>query len=172
MFNCFACTCCAWDEKRISCIMYVPLRLRQDGMKGYWNVMCTAVTLQSLQSETFLGRTMDFSHNIAPGLYVLGKNHIWNNILNGKQMSDYYSFIGIGQESNGLLGFFDGMNERGFGAAALYFAGHRLGFRAKSRFPPSIFCTSYWVNAVPSAIWKGCCRMFPSWGTRTLSQGQ
>lgn len=86
--------------------------------------MCTAVTLQSLQSETFLGRTMDFSHNIAPGLYVLCKNHIWNNILNGKQMSDYYSFIGIGQESNGLLGFFDGMNERGFGAAALYFAGY------------------------------------------------
>lgn len=40
------------------------------------------------------------------------------------ELYNCYSFIGIGQESEGMLGFFDGVNERGFAAAALYFAGY------------------------------------------------
>ena len=86
--------------------------------------MCTAITLQSEQREMFFGRTMDFSYDIDPSLYIIHKNHTWNNIFNGKQIFDYYRFIGIGQETDGILGFFDGVNERGFGAAALYFAGY------------------------------------------------
>jgi choloylglycine hydrolase len=39
-------------------------------------------------------------------------------------ISNCYSFIGIGQALDGITGFFDGVNEEGFAAAALYFAGY------------------------------------------------
>ncbi|MPM20950.1 putative protein YxeI [bioreactor metagenome] len=86
--------------------------------------MCTAITLQSKQQEMFFGRTMDFSYDIDPGFYIIRKDHTWNNILNGKQISDHYRIIGVGQETDGVFAFFDGVNEKGFGAAALYFAGY------------------------------------------------
>lgn len=86
--------------------------------------MCTAITLQSEQMENFFGRTMDFSYDIEPQLYVIPKYYVWNNIFNMHKFYDFYSFIGIGQKSNGILGFFDGVNERGFAAATLYFAGY------------------------------------------------
>lgn len=44
--------------------------------------------------------------------------------MNGKDEQNLYSFIGIRQEMEGVLSFFDGVNERGFAAAALYFAGY------------------------------------------------
>ncbi|MCM3110717.1 choloylglycine hydrolase family protein [Lederbergia lenta] len=86
--------------------------------------MCTAITLQSRQKENFFGRTMDFSYPIEPGLYVIPKNYEWYSLLTAKKYIDYYSFISIGQETEGMLGFFDGVNERGFAAAALYFEGY------------------------------------------------
>ena len=86
--------------------------------------MCTAITLQSKQGDTFFGRNMDFSYEIHPHLYVIPRNYQWKNALNAKRMKDKYGFIGIGQEAEGLLGFFDGVNEMGFAAAALYFAGY------------------------------------------------
>ncbi|MBN7774132.1 choloylglycine hydrolase family protein [Clostridium aminobutyricum] len=86
--------------------------------------MCTAITLQSQQQETFFGRTMDFSYDIDPHLYIVPKDYVWDNILNMKQIRNNYSFIGIGQQLDGLLSFFDGVNEKGFAAAALYFAGY------------------------------------------------
>jgi choloylglycine hydrolase len=89
--------------------------------KGMNIDLCTAITLQSRRAVNFLGRTMDFSYPIEPKIYVIPKNYVWHNILNMNQYSDRYSFIGIGQESEEMLGFFDGVNERGFAAAALYF---------------------------------------------------
>ena len=86
--------------------------------------MCTAITLQSEQMENFFGRTMDFSYDIEPQLYVVPKYYVWHNIFNMHKFYNCYSFIGIGQKSNGILGFFDGVNERGFAAATLYFAGY------------------------------------------------
>lgn len=86
--------------------------------------MCTAITLQSQESENFFGRTMDFSFDISPNLYIIRQNYTWNTSLNANKITDYYSFIAIGQETDGLLAFFDGVNERGFAAAALYFAGY------------------------------------------------
>lgn len=86
--------------------------------------MCTAITLQSQEGETFFGRTMDFSYNIQPRLYTIPESYVWNNTLNGNRIQDNYSFIGMGQELDGLLGFFDGVNEKGFAAATLYFAGY------------------------------------------------
>lgn len=86
--------------------------------------MCTAISLQSRQMVNFLGRTMDFSYPIEPKVYTIHRNHVWYNILNMNQFSDRYGFIGIGQESEGMMGFFDGVNEKGFAAAALYFPGY------------------------------------------------
>ena len=86
--------------------------------------MCTALTLQSYNKENFFGRNMDFSHDIEPGIYVIPKNYQWHDSHTAKSYINSYSFIGIGQESEGILGFFDGVNENGFAAAALYFAGY------------------------------------------------
>lgn len=86
--------------------------------------MCTAMTLQSKQGQHFFGRTMDFSHDIDPNLYIVPRGYKWNNMIDMDLIHDQYSFIGIGQQVDGLLGFFDGVNEKGFAAAALYFAGY------------------------------------------------
>lgn len=86
--------------------------------------MCTAITLQSQSKEQILGRTMDFSHNIKPQFFIIPASHTWENSLIRKKMKDSYRFIGLGQEADGLLGLFDGVNEKGFAAATLYFAGY------------------------------------------------
>lgn len=86
--------------------------------------MCTAMTLESEQEETFFGRTMDFSHDIQPELYIVPKDYMWKNLLDGNEIFDTYRFIGIGQKQDDILAFFDGVNEEGFAAAALYFSGY------------------------------------------------
>ena len=86
--------------------------------------MCTAVTVQSLQGDLVFGRTMDFSHDIQPHCYMVPRNYTWINKLNGHVIRNSYRFLGIGQALDGLLAFFDGVNEHGFAAAALYFAGY------------------------------------------------
>ena len=86
--------------------------------------MCTAMTLHSQSNELFFGRTMDFSHDIIPQLYIVPNAYKWNSNLNNKQIKNSYRFIGLGQELDGILGFFDGVNEKGFAAAVLYFAGY------------------------------------------------
>lgn len=86
--------------------------------------MCTAITLQSMQGENFFGRTMDFSYPIEAGLYVIPKNYEWYSTETMKNYIDNYSFICIGQKNDDMLGIFDGVNEKGFAAAALYFNGY------------------------------------------------
>ncbi|MFT4007710.1 MAG: choloylglycine hydrolase family protein [Lacrimispora sp.] len=86
--------------------------------------MCTAITLKSQQGETFFGRNMDFSYEIEPHLYIVPRDYQWDNALYGGKIRNSYRFIGIGQKLDGLLAFFDGVNEMGFAAAALYFAGY------------------------------------------------
>ena len=85
--------------------------------------MCTAITLRSEERENFFGRTMDFSYEIEPYLYVVPRDYIWTDVRNINYYNSY-SFIAIGQESGDELAFFDGVNEKGFAAAALYFAGY------------------------------------------------
>lgn len=86
--------------------------------------MCTAITLQSQSAHVFFGRTMDFSHDIMPRIYTIPSSYVWCDKLHNNLMTDSYRFIGIGQDLDGFLGFFDGVNEKGFAAAALYFAGY------------------------------------------------
>src|SRR5699024_11117015 len=86
--------------------------------------MCTAITLQSAQRENFFGRTMDFSYPIEPMLYIMPKNYQWHSLATSKKHTNNYRFIAIGQEKEGMLSFFDGVNEHGFAAAVLYFEGY------------------------------------------------
>lgn len=86
--------------------------------------MCTSMTLQAQSKEIFFGRTMDFSHDIIPELYIVPSSYVWYSSLNNNEFRDSYRFIGLGQELDGILGFFDGVNEKGFSAAVLYFAGY------------------------------------------------
>lgn len=86
--------------------------------------MCTAVTLQSLPGAAYLGRSMDFSYLLQPHFYFVPRNYRWTDAITHKDIRNSYSFMGIGQELDGVLGFFDGVNEHGFAAAALYFAGY------------------------------------------------
>src|SRR5699024_2054014 len=41
-----------------------------------------------------------------------------------KKYKNDYRFLAIGQEAEGVLGFFDGVNEHGFAAAVLYLEGY------------------------------------------------
>lgn len=86
--------------------------------------MCTAMTLQSASNELFFGRTMDFSHDIIPQFYTIPSSYEWYNRINQKPIKDTYRILGLGQELDGVFGFFDGVNEKGFAAAVLYFAGY------------------------------------------------
>lgn len=86
--------------------------------------MCTAMTLESKQGENFFGRTMDFSYPIEPELFVVPRKHRWQSIATTDQYINTYSFIAIGQEKEGMLSFFDGVNEAGFAVAVLYFEGY------------------------------------------------
>ncbi|MDY0407451.1 linear amide C-N hydrolase [Paracerasibacillus soli] len=67
--------------------------------------MCTAMTLQSVQGENFFGRTMDFSYPIEPGVFIIPKDYQWQSLSTNKRYINRYSFIGIGQETDGMLGF-------------------------------------------------------------------
>lgn len=86
--------------------------------------MCTAMTLQSQSNDVFFGRTMDFSHDIIPSLYIVPGSYEWYSSISDHPIKNAYRFIGLGQELDGMLGFFDGVNEKGFAAAVLYFAGY------------------------------------------------
>lgn len=86
--------------------------------------MCTAMTLQSNDGENFFGRTMDFSYPIEPELFIVPKKYQWQSLATTERYINPYSFIGIGQEREGLLSFFDGVNECGFAVAVLYFEGY------------------------------------------------
>lgn len=86
--------------------------------------MCTSITMKSFQNTSFLGRNMDFSHDIDPHVFVVPRQYTWKSAANGKSIKANYKFIGIGQQLDGLLSFFDGVNETGFSAAALYFSGY------------------------------------------------
>ncbi len=84
--------------------------------------MCTAMTVRTPGGAVFFGRTMDFSYEVDPELYLVPRGYAWNNLQNTHQIKTLYSFLGVGQDVSPLL-FADGVNERGFAAAALYFPG-------------------------------------------------
>ena len=87
--------------------------------------MCTAITLQTTQGETFFGRTMDFSYALDMELYIISKGYEWTNELHTARFQNQYSYIGIGQNVSEVL-LADGVNEMGFACAVLYFPGYAV----------------------------------------------
>lgn len=83
--------------------------------------MCTAMTLQSKNNEVFFGRTMDFSYEISPEVYIVPAGYEWISLKSDLKIKNKYQFIGTGQNTKNIL-FADGVNEKGLGVAALYFS--------------------------------------------------
>lgn len=84
--------------------------------------MCTAMMIQNKQGDVFFGRTMDFSYPLNPHVYVVPSNYEWLNTPGTFRLRNRYSYIGTGQDISPII-FADGVNEKGFAAAVLYFPG-------------------------------------------------
>ena len=85
--------------------------------------MCTAMQVKTPSGDVLFGRTMDFSYPLEPELYFVARGYRWHNILNTHVIPVRYGFMGIGQDISPVV-FTDGVNEKGFAAAALYFPGY------------------------------------------------
>ncbi len=84
--------------------------------------MCTAMSIKTNKNEVIFGRTMDFSYELDPKIYVIPKNYEWNNSFNDYTFNNKYKIIATGQNMDKLI-LVDGMNEMGLGVASLYFQG-------------------------------------------------
>ena len=84
--------------------------------------MCTGMNVKTEYGDIFFGRTMDFSHELDPQMYVVSRGYEWSNILNTHTIVTQYAFMGIGQDISPVT-FADGVNEKGFAVATLYFPG-------------------------------------------------
>lgn len=85
--------------------------------------MCTAVFLQTPTSVPYFGRTMDFSYPLDPEIYFCPAGYKWQGILLGEEFQTTHRFMGIGQNLSPVT-FAEGVNERGFAVASLYFPGY------------------------------------------------
>lgn len=84
--------------------------------------MCTAMSVKTKNNEYIFGRTMDFSYELDPEVYIVPRQYEWINSLNNSKIYNKYKFIATGQDI-GKIVFVDGMNEKGLAVAALYFQG-------------------------------------------------
>lgn len=82
--------------------------------------MCTALTVTTAHKDILFGRTMDFSHPLEPSIIYIPKGYRWNNILDTHVITAKYNIMGIGQNISPIT-FADGVNDKGFAIAALYF---------------------------------------------------
>ena len=81
--------------------------------------MCTAVTIKDINNNYYLGRTMDFSYELEPSLYICPRNFSIKNYCSNLEINNKFAFIGIGQNISKLV-FSEGTNEYGLSIAALY----------------------------------------------------
>ena len=87
--------------------------------------MCTELTEQTNDKNTFLARTMDFTIVLDPSAIIVPRNKKWTSQLGGPQHAIPLAYLGIGQIfANGQCLFADGVNEKGVACAALYFPGY------------------------------------------------
>lgn len=85
--------------------------------------LCTDMTILSKNKNTFFGRTMDFSYELDPEIYVSPRDYRWDTGINDLTINNKYKFIGIGQNI-GKITFTDGTNELGLAGAVLFFPGY------------------------------------------------
>ncbi|MDD3392915.1 MAG: choloylglycine hydrolase family protein [Bacilli bacterium] len=84
--------------------------------------MCTSVSIKTKKEEVMFGRTLDFSYDIDPEIYIVPVGYEWNNQIDNCFFINKYKFIATGQNIGHVV-FTDGANEKGLGVAALYFEG-------------------------------------------------
>ena len=85
--------------------------------------MCTAIAAKTAEGDFLLGRTMDFSYPLEPELFVAAPGYAWPSLTGTQMLQSRFRFMGIGQDISPVV-FSDGVNERGFAAAMLYFPGY------------------------------------------------
>lgn len=85
--------------------------------------MCTAINIKTKDQHVLFGRTMDFSFELDPQLYVVYQGYEWNNFFHTHTIQTRYTFMGIGQDISPVT-FADGVNEMGLAVAVLYFPGY------------------------------------------------
>jgi choloylglycine hydrolase len=85
--------------------------------------MCTAISLISKNRNIFFGRTMDFSFELAPEVFIVPRNYEWFSIDKDNFIRNKYKFIATGQNIGDVV-FADGVNEHGLAGAVLYFQGY------------------------------------------------
>ncbi|MGY3767127.1 choloylglycine hydrolase family protein [Vagococcus vulneris] len=84
--------------------------------------MCTSLTLTTNKQEHFFARTMDFSFPLeAKVIYVPQETKFIPE--DRESYISKFAFIGAGRDTHSLI-FADGMNEKGFSIASLYFSGN------------------------------------------------
>lgn len=110
--------------------------------------MCTAITLSTQARDFLLARTMDFSYDIIPQLIIMPRSHTWSGTLDGVTLTNTYRFMGLGQAKDGFLTFFDGINENGFAAAALFFSGYAQYEHSPVRSPSGTIASTDFLHYI------------------------
>lgn len=82
--------------------------------------MCTSLTYKDANSNWFLARTMDFGFELGGRPVVIPRQHHFTSDATTTGFDTRYGFVGAGRNLNGYI-LVDGANEKGVGAAALYF---------------------------------------------------
>ena len=108
--------------------------------------MCTAMTFGTRSSDFFLARSMDFSYEMTPELIIMPRSHTWSGALDDVTLTNSYQFMGLGQKIDGFLIFFDGINEEGFAAAALFFGGYAQYEHCPVRSPSGTIATTDFLH--------------------------
>lgn len=78
------------------------------------------MTLETMDKIKFLSRTMDFSFELDAKPIFIPRNFSFDSHVSGSNFKSEYAFIGAGRDMKGYL-FADGVNEKGFAIATLYF---------------------------------------------------
>lgn len=82
--------------------------------------MCTSLTFATKDNIHFLARTMDFSFELDARPTYIPRGYKFETLESDKKYEAKYGFIGAGREVGRYL-FADGVNEKGFAIASLYF---------------------------------------------------
>lgn len=81
--------------------------------------MCTGFTMQTLNNEIFLGRTMDYDYPLDGSPAVTPRNYHWTS-RTGTTGQTKFGFIGTGTNMEGFI-YGDGVNEHGVAISTQYF---------------------------------------------------
>lgn len=86
-------------------------------------IMCTSITLNSLNNDYILARNMDFSFELNPFMAFFPRNAALTYHQDCKPDTNHYAFMGLSKKLDTYV-LADGINEHGLAGAALYYKGY------------------------------------------------